>query len=110
MLYRTGMLFRALPSILAELAALAWYGYRSGDRAAALAALVWLCSTLGLVAFAAHAVLAVLQGEEVQLRGPFLLASLPISMWLARELVSLLMLVAGWLIMLLGRDPVDVRG
>ncbi len=103
-MFRAGLLLRALPSILAELVGLVWYGYRSGNRAAAAAALTWLATTVALLAFAIDAVLSVLTGGEVQLRGPFLVASLPIAIWLARELMGILMLVVGWLISLFGPE------
>lgn len=87
-MYRLGMLLRALPSILAELLSLIWYAYRTGDRRMATAALVWLTCTVTLIAFGLAALVAVFRGGEIHLRGPFLAASLPIAMWIARELVS----------------------
>lgn len=73
------------------------------------AALVWLTCTVGLVAMLVSGVLTALHGGEVQVRGPLLIASTPISMWLARELIGILMTTVGWLLSLVGHDPLDVR-
>ncbi|MDQ3327872.1 MAG: hypothetical protein M3506_05040 [Chloroflexota bacterium] len=106
-MFRIGLLLRALPSILAELVSLIWYAYRTGDRGVAAAALVWLTSTVALFSFSANALLTALNGGEVQLRAPALIAAVPLSMWLARELLGTLMRLVGWLLALLGADPVE---
>ncbi len=105
---RVTSLLRALPSIIVELGSLVWYAYRTGDRGMAAAALVWLTCTLGLAAMLISGALTALQGGEVQVRGPLLIASMPIAMWLARELISSLLTAVGWILALLGRDPLDV--
>lgn len=107
-MFRAGLLIRAIPSILAELVALCWYSYRTGDRQMAAAALVWLTSTTALVAFTLSAVVTAINGGEVQLRGPALAASVPIAMWVAREVIGALLLIVGRVLALFGRDPVDV--
>ena len=108
-MFRVGLLIRAIPSILAELVALCWYSYRTGDRRMAAAALIWLSSTTALVAFTVAAVLTAVQGGEVQLRGPALAASVPIAMWIARELIGIVLLLAGRLLALFGQGPADAR-
>ncbi len=106
-MFTVGILLRALPSIVAELVSLVWYAYRTGDRGMAGAALVWLTSTVTLVGFLMAGVVSAINGGEVHLRGPILVASLPVSMWLARELVAALLAIAGRLLALFGRDPLD---
>ncbi len=106
-MFRIGLLLRALPSILAELVSLIWYAYRTGDRGVAAAALVWLTSTVALFSFSANALLTALNGGEVQLRAPALIAAVPLSMWLARELLGTLMRLVGWLLAVFGADPVE---
>jgi hypothetical protein len=107
--FRVVTLFRALPSILAELVSLVWYAYRTGDRGMAAAALVWLSTTLVLAALAMSSVMTALRGGEVQLRGVALVAAVPIAMWVARELIGILLALAGRIIALLGPDPLDAR-
>ncbi len=106
-MFRIGLLLRALPAILAELVSLIWYAYRTGDRGVAAAALVWLTSTVALVSFSANALLTALNGGEVHLRAPALIAAVPLSMWLARELLGTLLRVVGWLLAALGSDPME---
>ena len=108
-MFRLAMLLRALPAILAELVSLIWYAYRTGDRAVAAAALVWLTSTVALFSFAANALLTALNGGEVQLRAPALVAAVPLSMWLAREMLGTVLRLLGWLLAAFGDDPVESR-
>ena len=108
-MFRIVTLVRVLPAILAELVSLVWYAYRTGDRGMAAAALVWLSTTLVLAALAISSVMTVLHGGEVQLRGVALVAALPVSMWGARELIGILMSIAGRIIALFGPDPLDAR-
>ena len=103
-MFRIGILLRALPSILGELLSLVWHGYKTGDRRAA-AALVWFVSTVALLSFGVAGILTALGGGEVQLRGPVVAASLPIAMWLSRELASWFLLAVGWLLSHLLRAP-----
>lgn len=104
-MFRAGVLLRALPSILGELVSLVWYSYRTGDRRTAAAALIWLASTVALVSLSMNAVLTAVNGGEVQLRGPVIAAAIPIAMWVARELLSVLLMAIGWCLALFGRDP-----
>lgn len=106
-MFRVGILLRALPSILGELLSLVWHGYKTGDRRAAAAALLWFVSTVALLSFGVAGVLTALGGGEVQLRGPVVAASLPIAMWLSRELASWFLLAVGWLLSHLLRAPAD---
>ena len=106
-MFRAGLLIRSLPSILAELVSVCWYSYRTGRSEIAAPALIWLTSTVALLSFPASAILTPIRGGEVQLLGPVIAASVPIAMWIARELLSILMLLAGCILALLGRDPVD---
>ncbi|MDP9350427.1 MAG: hypothetical protein M3P51_02635 [Chloroflexota bacterium] len=108
-MFRVGSIIRALPAIVVELGSLVWYAYRTGDRAMAGAALVWLTCTVGLAAMLVSGTLTVLRGGEVHVRGPLLIASTPIAMWLARELIGILMTAVGWLLSLIGHDPLDAR-
>ena len=87
-MFRLGLLFRALPSILAELVSLVWYAYRGGDRRMAAAALTWLCATLALSGFLVNGVLVAAWGGEVHIVGPFLVASIPLAVWLANEAIT----------------------
>jgi uncharacterized integral membrane protein len=107
LVFTIGVLLRALPSIVAELVSLVWYAYRTGDRSMAGAALVWLVSTLALFAFLVSGVLTAINGGEVEVKGPMLAASLPIAMWLARELVTGVLTLVGRVLALFGRDPLD---
>lgn len=106
-MFRAGLLIRSLPSILAELVSLCWYSYRTGRREMAAAALIWLTSTAALISFTVSGILTAIRGGEVQLVGPVIAASVPIAMWIARELLGALMLVAGRILALFGRDQVD---
>ena len=108
-MFRIVTLVRVLPAILAELVSLVWYAYRTGDRSMAAAALVWLSTTLVLAALAISSVMTALHGGEVQLRGVMLVAAIPVSMWVARELIGMLMALVGRIIALVGPDPLDAR-
>jgi hypothetical protein len=94
------ILVRSLPAILLELVSLIVHSLREGDRGTAFAGSVWLLSTLVFLASGLGALLAVITGGEAQLNGAVLVASIPLAMWLGRELVALLVgLVArvlGW--------------
>ncbi len=107
-MFRLGILIRALPAILGELVGLVWYAYQTGDRRLALAALVWLTSTVTLISLTVNAAMVTVHGGEVNLKGPFIAASVPVAMWVARELVNLILTAVGWMLSLFGTDPVDV--
>ncbi len=104
-MFRVGLLLRALPSILFELMSLVWYSYRTGDRRMAVVALTWLTSLVLLIGFAASAVVGAVRGEQVELKGTFLAASIPAWMWIARELLALLASLLGRLLSLVGLRP-----
>lgn len=103
-MFRVSLLIRAIPSILYELGDLVWFSYRTGDRKTAATATLWLVSTLFLIGFAIDAIISVIQGKSVELTSLFLVASLPISMWIAREVIIAVLTVVGRIIALSGSD------
>lgn len=104
-MFRAGLLVRALPAIFAELVGLIWCSYRTGDRATALAAVAWLTSLAAAGGFAAAGLAGAVSGQPVPLRGPVIVAAVPASMWLARELIATLARLAA---RLLGYDTAEV--
>lgn len=105
-MFRAGLLVRVLPAIFAELVGLIWYSYRTGDRATAAVAVTWLTALAAAASFAVAALASAVGGDPVPLRFPMIVAAVPASMWLARELVAILLRAAAHV---LGYGPPEIE-